>query len=214
MLSRIRPRFNHATVVAYLALFVALGSGSYAAVKINGQNIKKKSIAGEKLKNRTITRTKVKTNTLTRTEIDESKLDKVSQANRADVATQADTATTATNATNLDGLPPSAYQGKARWALVRASGTVAASSGGITVQHTPASGVYIIDFGSSVASRPILATLHEVTGIVNAAPCGGSGSPGGIDCATSNDINHLFVSTHDPTGAFADRDFYVVVEAP
>ena len=31
MLRRIRPRFNHATIVAYLALFVALGGGGALA---------------------------------------------------------------------------------------------------------------------------------------------------------------------------------------
>lgn len=39
MLSRIWPRLNHATIVAYLALFVALGGSSYSAVKISGKKI-------------------------------------------------------------------------------------------------------------------------------------------------------------------------------
>jgi len=37
MFAKLRPRLNHATVVAYLALFVALGGSSYAAVKLNGK---------------------------------------------------------------------------------------------------------------------------------------------------------------------------------
>ena len=41
MLERVRPRLNHATVVAYLALFVALGGGAFAAsrgfVSSNGE---------------------------------------------------------------------------------------------------------------------------------------------------------------------------------
>jgi len=36
MLARFRPRFNHATVVAYLALFVALGGGALAATGFIG----------------------------------------------------------------------------------------------------------------------------------------------------------------------------------
>ena len=36
MLARFRPRFNHATVVAYLALFVALGGGALAATSFIG----------------------------------------------------------------------------------------------------------------------------------------------------------------------------------
>jgi hypothetical protein len=71
---RIRPRLNHATVVAYLALFVALGGSSYAAVKINGKSIKDGSIPGAKLEQRTITRLNVAKKTLTGTEIRDGSL--------------------------------------------------------------------------------------------------------------------------------------------
>jgi hypothetical protein len=116
MLSRIRPRLNHPTVVAYVALFVALGSGSYAAVKINGRDIKNRSIAGKKLEDRTITRGKVQKNALTGTEINESRLGKVpnsarsdaaataERAKTADTATTAGAATSASNSNLLDGL--------------------------------------------------------------------------------------------------------------
>jgi hypothetical protein len=56
-----------ALAVALIALFVALGGSGYAAVTLNGDQIKNRSIAGEKLKR----------NTITATEISESKLDKV-----------------------------------------------------------------------------------------------------------------------------------------
>jgi hypothetical protein len=71
---RIRPRLNHATVVAYLALFVALGGSSYAAVKINGKSIKNGSIPGAKLEQRTITALNVAKKTLTGTEIRDGSL--------------------------------------------------------------------------------------------------------------------------------------------
>jgi hypothetical protein len=55
MLTRIRARLNYANVVATLALFVALGTGSsYAVSKISGSQIRNNSIAGEKLKRNTI----------------------------------------------------------------------------------------------------------------------------------------------------------------
>jgi hypothetical protein len=38
MLARFRPRLNHTTVVAYLALFVALGGGALAATSLVGSN--------------------------------------------------------------------------------------------------------------------------------------------------------------------------------
>jgi hypothetical protein len=55
MLTRIRARLSYANVVATLALFVALGTGSsYAVSKISGSQIRNASIAGKKLKRNTI----------------------------------------------------------------------------------------------------------------------------------------------------------------
>ncbi len=55
MLARIRARLNYANVVATLALFVALGTGSsYAVSEISGSQIRNNSIAGKKLKRNTI----------------------------------------------------------------------------------------------------------------------------------------------------------------
>jgi hypothetical protein len=110
MFSRIRPRLNHATVVAYLALFVALGGSAYSAALINGKNIKNRSIAGKKLKNRTITAGKIKKNSITGTELNESRLGTVPraanavQAANAAIATTAGSAGTATTAQNANAL--------------------------------------------------------------------------------------------------------------
>ena len=64
------------TVVALLALFVALGGTGYAAVKVNGKNIKTRTITGKKVKN----------NTLTGKQIRESKLATVPKAKSATTA--------------------------------------------------------------------------------------------------------------------------------
>ena len=84
------------TWVALLALFVALGGTGYAAVKINGKNIKAGTITGNKLgnkiltgnkfKNNTVTGSKLKRDTLTGRQIKESILGTVP---RADLATSA-----------------------------------------------------------------------------------------------------------------------------
>jgi len=85
---RIRhPR--HATVIAYLALFVALGGTGYAAVKINGSNLVNNSVAGKKLKR----------NTIGAREVNEAKLGTVRSATTASSATTAGSAATAGHAT-------------------------------------------------------------------------------------------------------------------
>jgi len=57
--ARIR-RPTHATVVAYLALFVALGGSSYAAVTVTGKSVTNGSLTGADVKSNSITGRDVK----------------------------------------------------------------------------------------------------------------------------------------------------------
>lgn len=95
MFRRIRKHANPASLLAMVALFVALGGVSYAAATINGKDIKNKSVAGKKLKNKTVTGGKVKNDSLTGVQINESTLGKVPVATQADSATNAQTAQSA-----------------------------------------------------------------------------------------------------------------------
>jgi hypothetical protein len=61
---RSKIRISPGSVLALIALFVALGGVSYAAVTINGKNIQNNSIPGKKLKNGAVTNNKVKANSL------------------------------------------------------------------------------------------------------------------------------------------------------
>jgi hypothetical protein len=75
--NRLRSARRHitpATVIATIALFVALGGSSYAVLRINGSQIENRSISGKKLKR----------NTLGGVTIKESRLGKVRRARRAD----------------------------------------------------------------------------------------------------------------------------------
>jgi len=74
-------------VVACLALIVALGGTSYAAIRLPAN-----SVGTKQLKKGAVTGVKVKSNTLTGTQINESKLGKVPSAGSADSATNATTA--------------------------------------------------------------------------------------------------------------------------
>jgi len=95
MLARVRDRLSYANVVATLALFVALGGSSYAALSITSKDVQNRSLKGGDLRK----------NTVTGTEINESKLKQVPAARVADTAATADvsksagTATTAGSAT-------------------------------------------------------------------------------------------------------------------
>ena len=53
--TRLRQRLTYANVMSTLAVFIALGGSSYAAIKISGSSIKNRSIPAKKLKRNSIT---------------------------------------------------------------------------------------------------------------------------------------------------------------
>jgi len=74
MLDMLRQRLTYANVMSTLAVFVALGGSSYAAITISGSRIKNRSISG----------TKLRPNTITGQQIKESALGRVPRARNAD----------------------------------------------------------------------------------------------------------------------------------
>jgi hypothetical protein len=109
-----------ATVIALIALFVALGGTTYAATSLPANSVGTKQLRNGAVTNRTlhtgaVTRSKVAPNSLTGTEINSATLGTVPTATHAinaDRATNAVHATSADHATNADklaGAPASAY---------------------------------------------------------------------------------------------------------
>jgi hypothetical protein len=79
---KIRPHLTYANVMSTLAVFIALGGSSYAAVSISGSSLKHRSVNG----------TKLKRNTITGLEVRESRLGRVPRAAMADRLSVAATA--------------------------------------------------------------------------------------------------------------------------
>jgi hypothetical protein len=65
MLKRMRARVTSAHVIAMIALFVALGGSSYAAVTISASQIANNSIPGSKLKANSVPASKLRNNSIT-----------------------------------------------------------------------------------------------------------------------------------------------------
>lgn len=74
MLRRLRPHLSYANVMATIAVFIALGGSSYAALTITGKNVKNSSLTWRDLKR----------NTLSGSRIKESRLGRVPRAANAD----------------------------------------------------------------------------------------------------------------------------------
>jgi hypothetical protein len=80
-----RPRLTYANVMATIAVFIALGGASYAALKlpknsVGAKQLKKSAVVTAKIKNEAITAAKVKKGTLTGTQINVSTLGTVPAA--------------------------------------------------------------------------------------------------------------------------------------
>src|SRR6188472_1994803 len=147
LLSR-RP--SPAMIVALLALFVALGGSSYAAVKIGARDIQRgavgtraianNSIRSGDIHNATVSGADVKDDTLTNADIDNTSLiaKSAETAARATTATSASTASNATNADNagnagkLDGLDSTDFT---RPACTSQTGAL---KGAVTIAASPA----------------------------------------------------------------------------
>jgi hypothetical protein len=123
---RLRSHLTYANVVATIALFLALGGGTYAAAKlilprnsVGTVQIKNRAVTHAKLARNAVDGSRVKDHSLSAADIDLAKLGKVPSASNADHAGNADNAThagsadSATNATNsakLGGADASSYQ--------------------------------------------------------------------------------------------------------
>lgn len=184
-------RITPGTVLASIALFLALGGAGYAAVKVV---IPPHSITSRQIKAHSLLALDFKAGQIPRGAI--------GPAGPAGAAGPAGPA----------GPPGSAAASK--WVLVNPNGSIAAQSGGISIT-THATGTYIIDFGSAVDSKLILASPGVANdggprGDVVAGPCGGTAT--GQTCTTGNDTSHVIVQTYNPANAaLADHSFYVAV---
>ncbi|HZO06629.1 MAG TPA: hypothetical protein VFB52_09590 [Solirubrobacterales bacterium] len=100
MYRTLKNHLNPASLLAVVAIFMAMGGVSYAAAtKIGTKDIKKAAVTTAKLKNDAVTGAKVKESSL-------GQVPKAAQATSADSATKA---ATATNAEQLGGIPAASF---------------------------------------------------------------------------------------------------------
>jgi hypothetical protein len=108
VLTRRIPRPSVALVVAFAALFAALGGTGYAALKITGKNIVNGTVTGADVDNKSLGGKELKPDTLDGDQIKESALGTVPDATHAasaDSAISAQTAAKAADADAVGGIP-------------------------------------------------------------------------------------------------------------
>src|SRR5947209_15380806 len=131
LLKRFRP--SPAMVIACLALLLALGGTGYAAIKLP-----KNSVTTYQVKDFSLLARDFK-----RGQIPAGPVGPQGPAGAQGPAGPAG---------------PAGGSAAAKWAIVRPDGGIVSQSGGITLAAKPGSGQYLLNFGSSVTGKPILAS--------------------------------------------------------
>ena len=207
-------RPSPAMAVSLIALFFALGGGAYALTlptnsvgsaqlrpnAVVNSRIFPGAVSNSKMGRTAVTFSKLADHQFTAQKIRNGSLVGANLAPNTITGAQVDESTLAIT----------------KFALVTGTGSISAQSGGVSV--TQAGSRTILNFGSSMAGRPIVATLATGTapsgGEISAAPCGGpsSSNPGGIVCpASASSPNFVAVDTFASNGTPAQQAFYVTI---
>jgi hypothetical protein len=187
MIDRIRARLSYANVMATVAVFIALGGSSYAAItlprnSVGSKQLRAGAVASSEIKNRSIRTTDVAPS--------------ARNALRGQVGPQGPAG--AQGATG-----PRGPAGPTYWAAVD-SGGGRARGNAVSSNHDADSGVYRLRFARDVSSCGAAASLATVPGGAVTDPPAGratvSPEPGGI-----------IVRTYDTDGSVRDLPFNVVI---
>jgi hypothetical protein len=106
--TKLRGKLSYANVMATVAVFIALGGASYAAIKVP-----KNSIGTSQIKRNAVNGSKVANRSLTGSDIDTSTVGEVPSAKHADSADKASSANNATNANTVGGISAGQLQSHA-----------------------------------------------------------------------------------------------------
>lgn len=207
MFSGIRARLTYANVTATIALFVALGGSSYAALQLP-----KASVGGRQLKPNAVTSPKVKPGSLLLSDFSRSQRAGLrgAQGPRGAQGAQGPQGGQGPQGVQgTQGLPGQPGEPATKlFAYVNSEGSLAFQSGvtGIAA-HTPGSGSYMLTFNRSLAGCVVLTTSGRgfPTSAANVTQNTAEANPN----VSSGDPSVVQVLTFDTNNANADRGFFI-----
>jgi hypothetical protein len=185
---RVRAHLSYANVMATIAVFIALGGTSYAALGRNSvgeRQIRPKAVGTSELKSRAVSSSKIRPGAVTASRLSTSARN------------------TLRGPAGPQGRPgpagPQGANGITYRALIEASG---APVGGNTsgASDSPADGVYRFGFDRSIAGCALTATLVKV----------GAVDPPAGRITAAEDGGRVVVRTYDAAGAATDLPFHFI----
>jgi hypothetical protein len=203
-------RPSHSTVVAYLALVVALGGSAYAAIKlpahsVGGKQLKTGAVSNKKLAGHAVTGSKVAKKTLTGTQINVAKLGTVpnaAHASNADHAIGSDT---------LGGSPASAFQPVVSGTCGSGSALTAVHTDGSVACSDPAfPATSVRRYGPVVVAAQTLGNPISIPPFTITPQCDTNGTMASNDYAytlmTSSEDHSVFEALSDDGRRVSDVD--------
>jgi hypothetical protein len=198
---RIRSRLSFANVTSMLALFIALGGTSYAAVNLTSNSVNKghlrtNSVGKSEIRSRAVGPSEVATNAIGTSELRASAVGTTDvrdgSLEAADLSPAGRTALADLNAVTF-----------------RASGTAAGAltAGNARSLARTGPGVYVVELGRDVSACSYSA---DVTGVKNGAAIEPA-TPGIATASPSATNTQVVVETFDAAGAASDRPFSLFV---
>ena len=199
---RIRPRLSFANVTSLLALFVALGGTSYAAVtltnnSVNKSHLRTNSVGKSEIRSRAVGPSEVATNAIGSSEL---RANAVGTADVRDGSLEIADLSTAgrTAVAELNGV------------TFRASSTAAGirTGGNAPSLGKTATGVYTVELGRDVSACQYAVS---VTGVKNGATIEEPSAPGFATASPSATATQVIVRTFNPAAAAEDRPFSLLI---
>jgi hypothetical protein len=201
-MSRFRNAVNYANVVSTLALFIALGGASYAAIKlpkdsVGNRHLKNGAIATDNIKDGAITRDKIRNGAVGTGKIRDGSLteDDFSEDEVPEGEPGRDGLDGRDGFDGRDG-EPGPPANPEWWAVIGADGAVARGTAQVATTTRAGAGVYHVDFAGDRRGCGFIASLNSGTGFVSAQ-------------SSTADSHDVVVTTLDAAGAAADRAFSV-----
>lgn len=199
MFAKFCSRFTYANVVATLALFIALGGGAYAAVKLP-----RDSVGATQIKPSAVSSSKVRNGSLLAADFKRGQLPKGPKGDTGPAGAPGQTG--ATGAQGPEG--PQGVKGDAATTLfahVTSTGVLSYGSGAVSDSRTNL-GQYTVTFDRDLTHCVPMVTIGAAhpndpsDPVVQAASGAGSLSGSAVN-----------VRTYDTTGALADSSFHLAV---
>jgi hypothetical protein len=208
---RIRRRLSFANVTSALALFVALGGTSYAAItlprnSVGPAQIRTHAVHKSEIDRGAVGRWEILANGVDRSEI---RRDAVGPSEvRGNAVSSDEIADGTLEAADLSGAARTALNGVTFRAAYRADGT-AAGGNAKAITHTAGSGVYAIDLGQDVSACQYAATVGGVKSGTTIEPPATDARL--VTASPSTDASKVIVTTAKADGTAIDSAFHLLV---